>query len=172
MPRPKTNFQIGRMFGLARKAQHGFDDDHDYLASVALEVTNGRTSHLSKLFYDEANAIIVKLGGDAVTTRPVSRRTENYRKQVAGVKTIETDAQLKKIDELAAMRGWSQESLAKFCRRVIKKDSPATTEEGNKIVEGLKAMNRRDGLIGFPVRTGSRSDRVSSQSQIKFRRIA
>ncbi|MEQ1644891.1 MAG: hypothetical protein ABL959_15690, partial [Pyrinomonadaceae bacterium] len=96
-----------------------------------------------------------------------SKRTENYRKQVAGVKTIETDAQLKLIDELAALRGWTQDSLIKFCQRVIKKDSPATTDEGNKIVEGLKSMNRRDGLLQFPA-----AKPAAKSPEPAFRRVA
>lgn len=170
------------MFGLAAKpASVAGVTPHDYLSELASDVTRGCTASLAALSYDEANAMIVKLGGDPIASRSVSKRTENYRKQKSGIETIVTSAHIKKIDELASLRGWSPESLQKFCRRVIKKDSPATAHEANKITEGLKAMNRRDNLVAFPVRTGSGSDRVSETQNPKpkataqepsFRRVA
>lgn len=172
---PKSNLQIRRLFGLASKpASAAGATPHDYLSKLASDVTRGRTSSLAALSFDEANAMIVKLGGDTITSRSVSKRTENYRKQKAGIETIVTDAHLKKIDELAAMRSWSSETLAKFCRRVIKKDAPTTAHEANKITEGLKAMNRRDNIVAFPS-TGERASvRVSesAKSEPKFRRVA
>lgn len=141
---PKTNAQVRRIFGLANDHAKlaGYNDTREFLADAGYP-------SVSSVTFDEANNLIKALGGDPFSGRGKSIRMQNYRKQVAGVKTIETDAQLKLIGELAAMRGWSDESLQKFCQRVIKKDAPVTTEEGNKIVEGLKAMNRRDKLLAF-----------------------
>jgi hypothetical protein len=172
-PQPKKHFQIQRMFGLAKEpAERARWSTKEHLETIAATVTNGRVSSLSELTFDEANAIIVRLGGSAFPL--YSKRTENHRKQQAGIKTIETDAQLQLIRELAILRNWSVESLNKFCQRVIKKDLPTTTEEGNKIVEGLKAMNRRDGLLAFPARTETVTDRGPSKSKTKpkFRRVA
>lgn len=171
-PQPKKQFQIKRLFGLAApKAAAAGMETKEFLEDLALSTTR-RTQQLSELNFDEANDMIKALGGVPFQLFTRSKRTENYRKQVAGVKTIETDAQLKLIDELAAMRGWSAESLAKFCQRVIKKDSPTTTDEGNKITEGLKAMNRRDGLISFPKSTASTTSTKSTSTEPKFRRVA
>ena len=169
-PQPKKHFQIKRLFGLAApKAAAAGMDTKEFLEDLANSVTR-RTSQLSELTFDEANACIVSLGGVAFQLFTRSKRTENYRKQQLGIKTIETDAQLRYIDELAAMRNWTADSLRKFCNTVIKKDSPTTTEEGNKIVEGLKAMNQRDGLISFPMQKPARSKGVSTEP--KFRRVA
>ena len=164
---PKKNFQIQRMFGLAKPiADQSGQDVKEYLESLAFTVTM-RTERLSELSFDEANDMIEKLGGNRFVLLRRSRRTENYRKQQAGIKTIETDAQLKLINDLAAMRGWTAESLVKFCQRVIKKDSPTTTEEGNKIAEGLKAMNQRDGLLKF-----KRNTPATTAVEPSFRRVA
>lgn len=174
--RPKSSLQIRRLFGLAAKpASVAGVRAHDYLSELASDVTRGRTSSLAALHFDEANAMITRLGGDPITSRSVSKRTENYRKQKAGIETIVTSAHIKKIDELAAMRGWSPESLQKFCRRVIKKDAPATAHEANKITEGLKAMNRRDGLLKFPRRNAQppvRNAGSSGENEPSFRRVA
>src|SRR4051794_6836009 len=100
-PKSKRPFQIQRMFGLARKpADAEGIPVKDYLEGLA---PSGK--RLSELTFDEANAVIVKLGGTAFSLRGFSKRTENYRKQQAGIKTIETDAHLGLIDELARGRG-------------------------------------------------------------------
>ena len=170
-PQPIKDFQRKRLFGLAKfKAEHNWQTTHEYLGDLAFVVTRERTSSLKELTFAEANDMISSLGGVPFSLFTRSRRTENYRKQVAGVKTIETDAHLKLIDELAAIRGWTQDSLIKFCQRVIKKDSPVTTDEGNKIVEGLKAMNRRDGLLKFS--TPHSAIRTPHSAEPSFRRVA
>lgn len=171
--RPKSNLQIRRLFGLAAKpASAAGCKPHDYLSELASDVTRGRTASLAALSFDEANAMITRLGGDPFTERGTSRRTINYRKQKAGIETIVTDAHLKKIDELASMRGWSTETLQKFCRRVIKKDSPTTAHEANKITEGIKAMNRRENLISFPSPKTQVPSPKTNSAEPSFRRVA
>ncbi len=166
---PKKQFQIRRLFGLAKpNARDACMDIHDYLADLAHGVTDERTSSLKELTFDEANKMIVALGGTAFALVVRSKRTENYRKQSAGIKSIETDAQLKLIDELAGARGWTAVSLEKFCQRMIKKTLPTTTEEGNKIVEGLKAMNKREGILPFK----SKPAPIAEDPQPSFRRVA
>lgn len=168
-PRPKTNAQIRRMFGLAKpKAEAARMDTHEYLADVALIQTERRTSSLAELTFDEANKCIRSLGGDPLSRRGISKRTENYRKQQAGVKSIETENHLNFIDELARLRGMTPEGVEKLATRMHVPWPPRTTEQGNKIVEALKAMNKRDGL------TQSQRSKVKSQSQNEpmFRRVA
>lgn len=94
-----------------------------------------------------------------------SKRTENYRKQQAGIKSIETENHLNFIDELARLRNMSSEGLEKMGTRMLKHWPPRTTAEGNKIVEALKAMNKRDGL-------GSADTPVRTSVEPKFRRVA
>ena len=153
---PKTNAQIGRIFGLAKK--RGIELDDDTKASFAVTASGGRTDRLSQLSFDEANVVITNLGGDAYTTG-TPRRTENYRRQQSGVQQIAQPAHLNLMRELAEGRGISEEGLKNLCRRMLKgKEAPRTTAETNKIVEALKAMNARDARV----RTGSDSDRVPS----------
>lgn len=149
--KPKTTDQLRAIFGLGRKVHMAKED----LEELACDVTNGRVERLSLLSFDEANAIISRLGGDPFPlTGSTPTRTANYRKQKAGVETIETQKQIKLIRDLAAKRNMSDEGLDRLCMRVIKETMPpSTTKKGNKIVEALKAMNKR--TADTPVRTSA-----------------
>lgn len=139
--KPKTTDQLRAIFGLGKKLNCEKAD----LEEMAADITSGRVERLSLLSFDEANAMIIRLGGEAFpVSANVPVRTANYRKQKAGIKTIETPRHLNLIDELARLRNMSPEGLERLCLRMIKKPRPVTTSEGNKIVEALKAMNRRD----------------------------
>lgn len=147
-PKPKTTDQLRAIFGLGKKL-HCTKEDLEDLAS---DVTSGRVGRLSTLSFDDANAMIHRLGGEPFDpVGPTPRRTVNHRRQKAGIRQIETVKHLNLIDELARLRNMSPAGLEKLCRRMIKKSRPTTTEDGNKIVEALKAMNRRDGLHPKPI---------------------
>lgn len=139
---PKQNFQIRRIFGLAKPLGCGEED----LRELAAEVSGGRVERLSLVNFDEANAIIVRLGGEAFPPfGRTPRRTVNYHRQQAGVHQIAQAGHLQLMDQLAAARGIGTEGLERLCRRMLKGNSrPRTTAETNKIVEALKAMNKRD----------------------------
>ena len=137
---PRSIKQNNAIFGLASK--HGVD--HESLRDLAAEVSDGRVDRLSMLSFEEANRMIHRLGGDPFAGNGSPRRTVNYQRQQAGVQQIAQPAQLSLMRDLAAGRGWSDESLEKFCLRVIKYPRPRTTAETNKIIEALKAMNKRD----------------------------
>jgi len=164
-PQPKTNGQIRRMFGLAKpKALLAGVDVHDFLSTFVHEVTRERTSSLALLTFDEANAVITRLGGDAFSRR-TSKRTENYRKQQAGIKAVETTNHLSFIDELAKLNGMTPEGPAKLAARMHIPWPPQTTEQGNKIVEALKAMLKR--------KKSAVSDQQSAVGpEPQFRRVA
>ena len=136
---PRTIKQNNAIFGLA--AKHGID--HESLRDLAADVSDGRVDRLGQISFDEANKIIHRLGGEPFRSSQ-SRRTTNYQRQQAGVTQIAQPVHLKKMEDLAAGRGWSAESLEKFCLRVIKCPRPRTTDETNKIIEAIKAMNKRD----------------------------
>ncbi len=140
---PKTTDQLRAIFGLGK----GLGMDKGDLEILAYSLTDHQIERLSLLSFDQANAMIVHLGGEAFPGQGhVAARTANYRKQKAGVKSIETGRHLKLIRDLAAKRNMSEAGLASLCMRIIKKKAPVTTAQGNKIVEALKAMNARDGL--------------------------
>ncbi|MGE3385078.1 MAG: hypothetical protein AB7L70_19300 [Pyrinomonadaceae bacterium] len=147
---PKTNAQIGRIFGLAKK--RGIELDDDTKAGFALTASAGRTDRLSRLSFDEANVVITNLGGDAYT-RDTPRRTVNYHRQQAGVQQIAQGSHLELMRTLAEGRGITEEGLRSLCRRMLRgKDAPRTTAETNKIIEALKAMNARDAAYAKPGR--------------------
>ena len=137
----KTKEQIGRIFGLARKK--GIEMDDEAKAGMALSVTGGITDRLSMLSFEEANALIEKLGGDPIATR-TPRRTVNYHRQVAGVPQIAQSNHLKKMYRMAEARNMSDAGVRSLGERMIKHWPPRTTAETNKIIEALKAMNERD----------------------------
>ncbi|MEO8649164.1 MAG: hypothetical protein ABI539_08365 [Acidobacteriota bacterium] len=138
---PKTHAQIKRIFGLAKPLGCSQED----LRELAADVTGGRVERLSLLSYDEANAMIHRLGGEPLLTSRTPRRTVNYHRQQAGVQQIAQHGHTKLMHDLAAGRGISPEGLQNLCRRMLRGSShPRTTAETNTIIEALKAMNARD----------------------------
>lgn len=167
-PQPKKNFQIRRMFGLAKQnAKDACMEVKDYLSDCAHHATEGKTASLAELTFDEANKVIVMLGGEPFRAYGNSKRNENYKKQQAGVKSIETDNHLNFIDELARLRGMTPEGVEKLATRMRLPWPPRTTAEGNKIIEALKAMNKRDGISSA---TQPASQQAAAEP--KFRRVA
>lgn len=139
----KTNEQLRAIFGLAKANNVPFDEDER--CGAAAVVSCGRVGRISLLSFDEANTLIVNLGGDAFPAPGhVAKRTENYRKQKANVKTLVTQRQLKMMKDLADKRNMSQIGLASLCMRIIKRSAPQTTAQCNKVIEALKSMNARD----------------------------
>ncbi len=138
---PKTTDQLRAIFGLGK----GLGMEKSDLEELAAAKTGGKVERLSLLSFDQANEMIKHLGGDPFPgAGHVAARTANYRKQKAGVKTVESTKHLRLINDLAAKRNMSAAGLASLCMRIIKKPAPLTTAQGNKIVEALKAMNARD----------------------------
>ncbi len=165
-PQPKKPFQIQRMFGLARKpADAAGIPVKEFLEDLAGNITRGRVDRLSLLTFEDANNIIARLGGTPFANYGHSKRTENYRKQAAGIKTIETGAHVEFIRKQAERRNMTEEGIAKLAARMNLPWPTQTTEQGNKLAEALKAMNRRDGLVS------SKKPEARIQ-QPKFRRIA
>jgi hypothetical protein len=91
----KTNEQLRRIFGLAKS--RGFDKED--LEALAFEISDGRIARLSLLSFDEANALIRRLGGDEISSIP--RRTLRYRRRQAGIPQIATTRQLALMRSLA-----------------------------------------------------------------------
>lgn len=142
MDKPKTHIQLQRIFGLAKR----LDITKDDLEALAAEVTGGRCERLSLLSFEQANAVITRLGGDAVADlSPVPARTLRYRRKKAGVVQIAGSSQIALIDDLAAKRNISADGLERLCRRMLKgSPRPRTSIDANKIIEALKAMIARD----------------------------
>jgi hypothetical protein len=162
------------MFGLVSdKAAKAGMTSTDYLGSIVEPVTGGRTSRVSELTFAEANEVIKILGGDPFRAYGNSKRNENYKKQQAGIKTVETELHVTAIREAAALRNMGEEGLTSLAARMHLPWPPHTTEQGNKIFEAIKAMNKRDNVVAFPVRTESDSDRVpAAHQEPSFRRVA
>lgn len=145
---PKTTDQLRAIFGLGK--EKGLDKAD--LEALADEISEGRvvdpatnSPRLSLLTFDDANAVITHLGGDAFPADgSVPKRTQNYRKQKAGIDTIESAKQLKLIRDLAAKRNMGEDGLTKLAGRMRLPWPPQTTKQGNKIAEALKDMNARD----------------------------
>ena len=115
--------------------------DVEEKALLVGEASGGRTESSAKLTRQEANRLIERLGG---SPPQLSRRTEQLRRQEAGVKQIATPKQRAYMYKL-----WNRFShrrlsgLDKLCRRTIKRRRPQTTEQANKVIEAIKSMNLR-----------------------------
>ena len=136
--RAKNSGQVRAIFGSAKAA--GIDPG-DELRDIVEDVTK-RTRSISALSYSEAERVIQRLKGKTY----VPRRTMQYRHRKAGIKQLVQQSQLDLIAELASQRNWSPKTLADFCMRQCKRNKPLTTDEANKVIEALKAMNKREGL--------------------------
>src|SRR5690606_26202939 len=72
----KTVDQNKAIFGLAANLGMEIDDIRD----LAEDVTGGRTRSLKEISFQEANAMIVRMGGEAFPVSPAApRRTVNHR---------------------------------------------------------------------------------------------
>jgi len=133
------------MFGLAKpKAELAGMDTKNYLENVADVLTDGLVASLKELTFDEANKIVVWLGGTAFSTYGNSKRNENHKKQEAGVKSIETVSHIEFIRKLAEKRGIGESGLESLASRMRLPWPTQTTEQGNKIAEAIKSMIKRD----------------------------
>lgn len=140
---PKTTEQLRAIFGLGRNLGCEKSD----LEEMAADVTGGRVDRLSLLSWEEANAMIRRLGGEPFSPSsgtPVNRRTANYRKQRDGIVTMATPKALAMMDDLAAKRGMSPLGLERMCMRMIKSKRPRTAVACNAVIEAFKSMNARD----------------------------
>jgi hypothetical protein len=136
-PQPKNYGQVQAIHAEAKR--RGLDED---ALRDLVESATRRTRSIAALTHAEANKVIQHLKGNSF----VPLRTLQYRRKKAGIQQIVTDEQQTLIAELASQREWSPETLQKFCKRQCKRERPLTTADANKVIEALKAMNRRDGL--------------------------
>jgi hypothetical protein len=134
----KTAAQVRQIWGRART--RGMTDEELHLL---VERETG-TASIAALTFDEANRVIHALGGTPFVKG--SRRTQQLRRQRAGIRQMAPLAQIELIARLATARGMSPDGLTRLIRRIIRKDRPATTVEANKVIEALKAMNAREGI--------------------------
>lgn len=133
----------------AQKNKIGISDD-DYRAAV-LAISNGRTDSSADLDVKEANALIEKLGGTA---------PKKWNATAAhNVEKLVSHAQRSLLTQLSITR-WNDQhatSLASFCNspKMLGKPYPRTSKEAQRVIEALKAMNKRDGLTTHGVSNGS-----------------
>ena len=141
----RTKLQSKIIHVLARQA--GISTENYRL--LVFNLTNGRTETSTELSANEADELIKALGGTPPPRgKGVSRRTQQRRNKAAGVLTLATPPQLNLVMDLAIAR-WGDApstsvSLGKLVQRVIKKDKIKTSQEAQKVIEILKAMNARD----------------------------
>lgn len=168
--RPKTTNQLRTIFGEARR--RGLDNDtlHELVADVLISTGRGssarcfgggtagstrtgtvaadanatatRAVSIAALTYSQAEAVIERLKGRSF----VPRRTMQHRRAKSGVVQLITDEQRELIAKLATQRNWKPETLQNFCIRQCGHLPLRTTDDANKVIEALKAMNRREGL--------------------------
>lgn len=140
--RRKTPGQNRAIFGAATAAGLDIDDVRDVVESITSETRKEPTRSISDLSYTEAERVLARIKGKSF----VPARTLQYRRQKAGVTQMVQKSQLDLIVQLATQRNWPASTLEDFCLKVCKRRKPLTTGEANKVIEGLKKMNSREGL--------------------------
>ena len=147
--RPKSPGQVRTIFGEAKRRGVDADQLHEIVADVVTQdailrhaAPHKNPESIKSLSYAEAERVIQRLKGHSF----VPLRTLQYRRQRAGVKQIITRDQEEKIAALASQRHWSAETLVNFCKRQCGHHPLRTTVDANKVIEALKAMNKREGL--------------------------
>lgn len=144
MPQLRSKAQNSRMHALKAKLGLTHDDLRDYAA----DVSDGRTDHTSELYVGEMNEIIHRLQSLA-SPKETPLRTVQYRRQQAGVVSIDTARQEKMLNDLwFAFPHRNGDGLTSICLRTIKTEKPRTTKEFNKIIEAVKSMNSRERTFG------------------------
>ena len=73
------------------------------------------------------------------------------------------DAELRMLWQAAHARGWSGETLDKFCVKLIGNETPRTMKQFNKVFWAIKAMTRREAAAGAKARlTAAETARLKS----------
>lgn len=134
----------------ARGRERGLD--HEGLRDIAQQRFSADS--LSKLSDEQVRKMLTGLGPTSRTSRAARAERRNAqgnhgrRDYDASGDTVQlvSGRERQMLAEAAALRGWSDESLEKFCLRQIKRVAPRTMVEFNKVFWALKSMNRRDGL--------------------------
>lgn len=142
------------LFGAAR--EHGLTkEDLNDAAMVGFQKVS-----LRDLTNDEARQILDGIRGkkpesdNGVSGYKHSAR--GYAMGVAGRKRHEygegeylvAAREIEMLSEAATLRGWSKETLDTFIRRQLRGRAIRTMKEFNKVYWAIKAMNRRDRLVG------------------------
>lgn len=135
---PKTPAQNKAIWALASKRGFAEEDLRDLC-----EQEFGSRS-ISKLTFDKANHLISKLGGNPFPTAELSRRGVQYHRQKAGVEQLPSQTHISLMWKLARERGMTDDGLASLCWKMLGHSKPRTTKETSKVIEALKAMNKRD----------------------------
>ena len=141
----RTNIQNSKMFGLASK----LGLSHEDLRDLAFEVSGERTDHTSELSVKEADRLIERLEKLLPAKKEPSKRTVQYRRQVAGIEQIATATHLDWMNTLARGRSMSEQGLGDLSAKVNGGNrKPRTSKEVNRVIEAIKAMNRRAKTFG------------------------
>lgn len=139
--------------------QRGFAQEDK--ADMVFDFTKGRTEHSSEMSFDECNAMITHLGGQAFPKSGTTpRRTTNYRRQQAGIEQIASPTHKDLMRNLWRKKDdRTDEGLESLSARVNKGlRIPRTTKEVNRVIEAIKAMNRRDRTFDL----GKKSDQEAA----------
>jgi len=136
------------IYGAAR--EHGISNDelHDVIAEWGhISLKELSQSEYYKLL-DGIRGRREASGSMAFSEEAKWAMGNHGRKDVAiAVEVLATARDVQLIRECAALRGWDEGTLLRFIERQIKKPRITTKAEMNKVLWGLKSMNRRDRLF-------------------------
>lgn len=131
-----TERQRKQIFAMCREKGISEESRHELLTTLF-----GKSS-LTALTKRQATQLILHLQNP--NRQPARRR----RVTTPGVVELASAAQLQLIASLASQRPRMQtaEALQTFCKRTCGAETPRTSKQAEKCIEGLKKMNQREGL--------------------------
>jgi hypothetical protein len=136
----KTPGQNRRIFGL--KAELGLE--HDDLRELAFLVSDGKRDRVSDLTFRDAETLIKLLESKLPKKSEYAPRTIQYKRQQKGLLSEVTPTHLDEMRRLwRLVEGRTPEGLQALTRRIIRFSTPRTSSECNKVIEAIKAMNKR-----------------------------
>lgn len=140
------------LFGAAR--EHGLTkQDLNDAAMVGFQKSSLRdlTDDEVKILLDGIRGKKRRRGksGHTDTARGYAMGTQGKRRGDDSTREfLVTEKDLNLLADAAALRGWSRDTLDTFIRRQLRGRSIRTIKELNKVLWAVKAMNRRDKLVG------------------------
>lgn len=136
------------IFASAKQHEMSNDDVH-----ALVKERFGKDS-LKQLTLNEFRMLMDGMNGKPGGGRERSSRERNWARGNHGRKDVQpkqeflvTPRDLELLGEMAALRGWSRDTLDTFIGRQLKGRQIRTTSDLNKVMWPLKRMNLRDGLF-------------------------
>ncbi len=135
-----SNLYLRTIFGAAREHHVSNEMLHDLIG-----IQFGKTS-LKDLTKIESLRLLDGIRGNQAKGRNDAQAKHGRKHHRAKLQHLVKAREIQMLKEAAALRGWDDDTLARFVQRQIGSTHIDTLSDFNKVFWPLKSMNRRDGL--------------------------